>query len=127
LVVEEVVITARVSLVEVMVAVAEVVAVKRNLRRGREPQIKATTAEQVKPLAETEEAEVVEALAQWVLTALQYQLAVLVERVLQVHLILSNEAEVAVVEANRPHRARVAQVVAEQVLPTTLITGLMEP
>jgi hypothetical protein len=54
-------------------------------------------------------------------------LAVLVERVLRAHLILSNEAAAAAVEANQLHPARVVQVVAEQVLPTTLITGLMEP
>jgi hypothetical protein len=54
-------------------------------------------------------------------------LAVLVERVLRAHLILSNEAVVVAVEANQLHPARVVQVVAEQVLPTTLITGLMEP
>jgi hypothetical protein len=63
LVVEEVVITARVSLVEVMVAVAEVVAVKRNHRQVLELQTKVMTAEQAKPQAETVEAEVVEVLA----------------------------------------------------------------
>jgi hypothetical protein len=52
---------------------------------------------------------------------------VLAVRASQAHLILSNEAVVAVVVVRHRPPAQVAQAVAERVLSITAITGLMEP